>query len=133
MVFRSLVIALFISVFGFSGELPVNIQVKFIKIIAGSVGIPSVACKDSSMATELRAIGISVDNSSKVVYVSTDSELAQVKGKFVIVTRLELLPKGGAIAIVEEGGKPAIYLHMGNIAASGVTLSDTILKIGKRL
>ena len=40
---------------------------------------------------------------------------------------------GGSIAVVEEGGKPQIYLHMGNLAASGVTLSDAVLKIGKRL
>ena len=39
---------------------------------------------------------------------------------------------GGCIAIIEEGGKPAIYLHMQNINASGVALSEAILKIGKQ-
>jgi hypothetical protein len=53
------------------------------------------------------------------------------KGKLIICPKLEWLPKGGSIAIVEEGGKPAIYLHMQNIGASGVTLSDAVLKIGK--
>ncbi len=114
-------------------DLPAGIQAKFIKIISASGGANAVACKDSTMAGEIKTAGFAVDGASKVAYAGSEGDLAAFKGKLIIVPKLEWLPKGGSIAIVEEGGKPAIYLHMGNIAASGVTLSDTILKIGKKL
>ena len=116
-----------------AADLPAGLQAKFIKIIAGSGGATAVACKDSGMASEIKGVGFNVDGGSKVAYAGSEGEIAGLKGKLIIVPKLEWLPKGGAIAIVEEGGKPAIYLHMGNIAASGVPLSDTILKIGKKL
>ena len=114
-------------------DLPAGIQAKFIKIISASGGANAVACKDSTMAGEIKTAGFAVDGASKVAYAGSEGDLAAFKGKLIIVPKLEWLPKGGSIAIVEEGGKPAIYLHMGNIAASGVPLSDTILKIGKKL
>ncbi len=119
-----------------AGELPAEVQAKFIKILAASAGSPGkVACKDSSVAGELGKVGVSPDPGSKVAWAGSEGEVKSLKaaGKLVLCGRLEWLPAGGAIAIVEEGGKPQIYLHMGNIAASGVTLSDTVLKIGKRL
>lgn len=115
------------------GDLPTGIQAKFVKIIAGSGGATAVACKDGAMTGEFKTVGLAVDGGSKVAYAGSEADLGAFKGKLIIVPKLEWLPKGGAIAVVEEGGKPAIYLHMGNISASGVTLSDTILKIGKKL
>ena len=118
------------------GELPAAMQAKFIKILAQSANSAGkVACKDSAVADELAKAGVTADGSSKVAWAASESEVKALKaaGKLVICGKLEWLPAGGAIAIVEEGGKPQIYLHMGNIAASGVALSDTVLKIGKRL
>jgi len=118
------------------GELPAEIQAKFIKILAASAGSAGkVACKDAAVAAELGKAGVSADPGAKVAWAASESEVKALKasGKLVICGKLDWLPAGGAIAIVEEGGKPQIYLHMGNIAASGVTLSDTVLKIGKRL
>ncbi len=116
-----------------AADLPGALQAKFIKIIAASGGASAVACKDAAMVGEIKQVGFGVDAGSKVAYAGSESELAAFKGKLIIVPKLDWLPKGGAIAIVEEGGKPAIYLHMGNIAASGVPLADSILKIGKKL
>ena len=119
-----------------AGELPAEVQAKFIKILAASAGSPGkVACRDATVAGELGKAGLSVDPSSKVGWASSESEVKALKaaGKLVLCGRLDWLPAGGAIAIVEEGGKPQIYLHMGNISASGASLSDTVLKIGKRL
>jgi hypothetical protein len=119
-----------------AGDLPADVQAKFIKILASSANSAGkVACKDATVAAELGKIGISADAGSKVAWAGSDAEVASLKGagKLVICGKLEWLPKGGSIAIIEEGGKPQIYLHMGNIAASGVTLSDAVLKIGKRL
>jgi len=118
------------------GELPAEIQVKFIKILASSAGSAGkVACKDGAVVAELAKVGVSVDGGSKVAWAANEAEVRSLKGagKLVLCGKLDWLPAGGAIAIVEEGGKPQIYLHMGNIAASGVTLSDSVLKIGKKL
>ncbi len=119
-----------------AGDLPANVQAKFIKILASSAGSAGkVACKDAALAGELAKVEVTADGGSKVAWASSEGEVKALKGagKLVICGKLEWLPAGGAIAIVEEGGKPQIYLHMGNIAASGVTLSDAVLKIGKKL
>lgn len=118
-----------------AADLPPAIQAKFVKILAAAAGSPGkVICKDSDVMGELEKLGVSQDASSKVAWAKS-GEVPGLKaaGKFVICSKLDDLPKGGSIAIVEEGGKPQIYLHMGNIAASGVSLSDSVLKIGKRL
>lgn len=119
-----------------SGDLPADVQAKFVKILASSANSAGkVACKDAAVAAELGKLGVGADSASKVAWAGNEGEVAALKaaGKLVICGKLEWLPKGGSIAIIEEGGKPQIYLHMGNIAASGVTLSDAVLKIGKRL
>ncbi|WLT31391.1 hypothetical protein [Geothrix sp. PMB-07] len=118
-----------------AGDLPPAVQAKFVKILAAAAGSPGkVVCKDGDVLGELEKIGVSQDSGSKVAW-ATGGDVKSMKaaGKFVICSKLDDLPKGGAIAIVEEGGKPQIYLHMGNIAASGVSLADSVLKIGKRL
>lgn len=118
------------------GDLPPATTAKFISILAKSANSAGkVACKDGAIKGELGAVGMSADDGAKVAWASSESEVKALKaaGKLVICGKLDWLPAGGAIAIVEEGGKPQIYLHMGHIAASGVTLSDAVLKIGKRL
>ena len=113
-------------------DLPPELQAKFVKIIcsnAGSAG--KVAVKDATMSAKLGEAGVAPDAAAKVAYAGSEAEIASYKGKLIICPKLEWLPKGGSIAIVEEGGKPAIYLHMQNIGASGVTLSDAVMKIGK--
>ena len=116
--------------------LPADVSAKFVKILAASAGSAGqVACKDSAVAAELTKAGVTVNPDAKVAYAASAGEVKSYKaaGKMVICGDLNQLPLGGAIAIVEEGGKPAIYLHMGNISGSGVVLSDAVLKIGKRL
>ena len=46
---------------------------------------------------------------------------------------LEFFLLGACIAIVEEAGKPQLYLHSANTKASGVTVSDAIMKIAKKI
>ena len=119
-----------------AGELPPETQAKFIKILASSAGSAGkVVCNNGALAGELGKVGVSPDPGSKVAWASSEAEVKSLKGagKLVICGKLEWLSAGGSIAVVEEGGKPQIYLNMGNIAASGVTLSDAVLKIGKKL
>ena len=131
---RKLWVALLFTATVFGADLPAEIKAKFVKIIASTSGVSQVLCKDAAVASSLGQLGIAIAD-SKIAWASTTSEAKTYasQGKLVICSSLADLPAGGAIAVVEEGGKPAIYLHMGNIAKSGVTLSDSILKIGKRL
>lgn len=119
-----------------AGDLPADMQAKFIQILAQSAGSAGkVACKDPAIVAALGTKGVTVDPGAKVAWAASEAEVKAMKaaGKLVLCGKLEWLPAGGSIAVVEEGGKPQIYLHMGNISASGVTLSDAILKIGKQL
>jgi hypothetical protein len=119
-----------------AGELPPAIQAKFVKILASSAGSPGkVACTSAALLPELSSQGMSADPGSKLAWAGTEAEVKALKGagKLVVCGHTEWLNAGGAIAVVEEGGKPQIYLHMSNISASGVTLSDAVLKIGKKM
>ena len=116
-----------------AGELPAPIQAKFIRILASSAGSAGkVNCANAGLAEELGKVGVNADTGSKVAWASTEGEVKSLKaaGKLVICPKLEWLPAGGAIAIVEEAGKPQIYLHIGHITDSGLTISDSVLKIG---
>jgi len=119
-----------------AGELPAPIQAKFIRILASSAGSAGkVACSNAALAEELAKVGVSADPGSKVAWASSEGELKAFKaaGKLVICPKEEWLAPGGSIAVVEEGGKPQIYLHMGHIGDSGVVLADSVLKLGKKL
>jgi len=119
-----------------AGELPAPIQAKFIRILASSAGSAGkVYCTNAGLAKELDKVGVTADTGSKVAWASTEGEVKSFKaaGKLVICPKQEWLPVGGAIAIVEEGGKPQIYLHIGHITDSGLTISDSVLRIGKKL
>jgi len=119
-----------------AGDVPLETKAKFIKILTGSAGSAGkVYCVHSDMIKELEKLGVAHDTGSKVAWGQDAAEIKKLKAekKLVICPQLDLLPLGGSIAIVEENGKPQIYLHMGNIANSGVTLADSVLKIGKRL
>ncbi len=117
-------------------DLPSDVQAKFIKILAGSANSAGkVACTDAGLQAELGKIGVNNDPGSKVAWAASEAEVKALKaaGKMVLCPKVEWLPLGGTFAIVEEGGKPQIYLHLGNLAASGVPVSDAVLKIGKKL
>jgi len=46
---------------------------------------------------------------------------------------LEWLKAGAAIAIVEEGGRPGLFLDSANAKASGVTVADAIVKLARKM
>jgi hypothetical protein len=134
---RLLPIALAVTAFGAqAGELPPEVTAKFMKILANAASTGgSVAASSPEHAAAFRAQGLSVSPFSKLAWASSLAELRNLKngGKLVVCGRVEWLAQGAGIALVAEGDKPAIYLHMGHISASGVSLSDTVLKIGKKL
>ena len=121
---------------GMAEELPPEVQARFIKILANNAGCAGkVDCRNPALAEELKKLGLTMDPTSRVAWASSEAEATalQAAGKLVICGRLGTLPMGGAVAIVKEGEKPQIYLHMGNLASSHVTLSDAVLKIGKKM
>lgn len=119
-----------------AGELPSAIQAKFAVLLSRLSGNNAkIACSDSKLAAEIKTAGGELDEGSKAAYALSVDEAKKYRaaGKLVICPKVEWLPEGGSIAVVEEGGKPQVYIHMGNVTASGATLSDSILKIGKKI
>lgn len=116
-------------------ELAPETQAKFLKILLSSTGQFGFACADPSFKAKLEASGIAVAPGFKMAWAETEAEAKALKasGKLVIVPNLAWLKHGGggSLAIVEENGKPQIYLNAANVKASGMTLSDTIVKIAK--
>jgi len=132
----SMILAAFVLTPIYAGDLPAEIQARFIKILANSANCGGrVGCKQPTLLPELAKLGIAVDSGAKVAWAASDVEAKALKsaGKLVICGKLEWLSAGAAIAVVDEGGKPQIYFQMSNLATSGVTLSDSVLKVGKRI
>lgn len=118
----------------FAGELPAETAAKLVKVVVNGAG-GKISCRDAAMKAALESNGVQTDGVSKVVWTSSVAEIKMLKsqGKLIITNRPEQLGMGAAIAIAEDGGKPKIYLHTGNLAASGVAISDAVLKIGEKL
>lgn len=113
-----------------AGDVPLGVAARFVKIISSG----KVACKDGSMVAALGTVGCAVDPGSKFAWGSSEGEVKALMaaGKCVITSKVEWLSSGGTIAIVEEGGKPQMYIHTGNLGASGATLPEAVLKVSKR-
>lgn len=114
-----------------AGELAPEVAAKLIKIIASATG-GKISCRDSGMKAALEAAGITVDGDSKLVWATNPVEIKMLRGRLVIVGRKEFLSAGAGIALVEDGGKPKIYLNQAAITASGVTMPDAIYKVGEK-
>ena len=119
-----------------AAELPLELQARAIRLILKSSGVgDKILCKDGALAAELAKQGVTADGGAKVAWANSEAEVKSLKnsGHLVLCGKLEWLPAGGSLAVVEENGHPAIYMHMSNIANSGVTLGDALLKIGKKM
>jgi len=113
------IILLFLLALGLGAQdLAPETEAKFLKILLSSTGQFGFACSDAGF---------------KMAWAASEAEARALKaaGKLVIVPKLAWLKAGAAIALVEEDGKPQIYLSAGNVKASGMTLSDTIVKMAK--
>jgi hypothetical protein len=113
-----------------ASDVPAPISARFVKII--STG--KVACKDAEMAAALTAAGATIDPGSKFAWASSEAEVKALKaaGKCVLGNKLEWLTSGATLVIVLEGDKPQMIIHAGNLAASGASLPEAVLKVSKR-
>ena len=109
-------------------------EAKFLKILLASTGQFGFSCSDPAFKTTLEASGLAVAPGFKMAWAASEAEVKTLKasGKLVIVPKVAWLKLGGSIALVEEAGKPQIYINPANIKASGMTLSDTIVKMAKK-
>jgi len=114
---------------------PLETQAKFVKVLLSSSGQFGFACNDEGLKKKLEEMGVSVGPGFKYAWGSSEPEVRALKaqGRFIICPNVEWLKSGGCIAIVEEAGKPQLYLHSANTKASGVTVSDAIMKIAKKI
>ena len=116
-----------------AGDLAAPTLAKFIRVLLAGTATKGVACGDKELGGELANLGVATDPEAKVVWTDTEKDLARLarQGKLIICGTKALLAEGAAVALVAEGGHPAIYVNMKSLAASGLTLPDSIMKIVK--
>ena len=116
----------------FGSDLGAMGSVSYLFSKQGQIVVEGDQPEDKVMKAALEAVGVAVDDGAKVVWVTNPAQAKMLKtqGKLVVGPSPALLPAGGGIALVEDGGKPKILLQMANVSASGVTLPDALLKVG---
>lgn len=115
-------------------QVPASELATFLKVISASAGAPGrVACRDLDLAFELKKSGLSPDAKSPLAWAATPDQLRDylAEGKLVVVGDAALLKEGAGIAILREKGKPVIVVATRNLAATGVKLSDALLRISR--
>ena len=103
-------------------------------VITASAGAPGrIACRDIDLSMQLKKDGLSPDAKSPVAWAASAGQVASylAEGKLVVAGDAALLSQGAGIAIIKEHGKPVILVDSKNVAASGVTRSDALMKIAK--
>ena len=122
--------------FGMSAQsTSLETETKFVKVLLTSSGQFGFACNDPALKASLEAAGVSVGPGFKFAWGSSESEVVALKAqnRFILCPNVEWLKAGACMAIVEEAGKPQLYLHTANTKASGVTIADAILRIARKL
>lgn len=111
-----------------------DLQAKFVKVIARHASSKDrVAVTQAGLKAELEKLGVSIEASARVAYAGSLEEVKAMAAerKLVVCGNLAWLPQGASIAIVEENGKPAIYVHTGNLEATGIKVAPAIMRIGR--
>lgn len=115
----------------FAGELPAPTAAKFVALISRGAGENGkVQVRNPEMAAELGKAGGEPSTAGRVAWASSNDEvrILAMARKCVVTGDPRALSIGAAVAIYEDGGKVKIALNQKAIQASGVTLSDAILK-----
>jgi hypothetical protein len=114
-----------------AGELAPATAAKIIRVIVLGSGGSKVDCQNKEIAADLS--GVAIDPEAKVAWADTDKDVARLAklGKLVVCGNLDWLGSGASVAVVSEGGRPSITISPRNLATSGVTLPDPIVKISK--
>jgi hypothetical protein len=108
---------------------------KLLRVITGTEGAAAkVACTHGEMGMELRRIGVQVDPASEFAFAASEADLKTYlrEGKLVVSNSLDLLRGGAVLAMVMEGGKPALYIAT-QATRDQQRLPPAIVKAAKRL
>ena len=122
--------------FGMNAQAPaLETQTKFVKVLLTSTGQFGFACNDPALKASLEAAGVSVGPGFKFAWGSSEPEVVALKAqnRFILCPNVDWLKAGASMAIVEEAGRPQLYLHTANAKASGVVIPDAITRIAKKL
>jgi len=117
---------------------PLSVQelAALLRVLSTQAGFAGrIACRDLDMTIQLKKDGLSTDPRSAIAWAATAEQARSYKaeGKFVVCADSALFKEGASLAIVRENGKMGLVLHAANSQGTGVTLSDAILKVAKRV
>lgn len=107
-----------------------------LRVLTAQAGFAGrIACRDLDMTVQLKKVGLSTDYRSSIAWAATADQARayRAEGKFVVCADPALFKDGAAMAIVRENGQMGLVLHAANSQSTGVTLSDAILKVAKRV
>ena len=128
-------LALFCA-FGLDAQgVSLDTEAKFLKVLLSTTGQFGFACNDQGLTKKLEEMGVSVGPGFKLAWGSSEMEVRALRAqdRFVVCPSLDWLKSGACMAIVEEEGRPQLYLHTGNAKVIGMPLPDAILKIAKKI
>ncbi len=113
---------------------PLEVEAKFLKVLLTSTGQFGFACNDETLKAKLEEMGVSVGPGFKIAWATSEAEVKALKAqnRFILCANASWLRLGACLAVVDEGGRPKLYMHPENVKASGVTLPDNIVKIAMR-
>lgn len=115
-------------------KLPIPVAAKFLKIFCTTDGgSGKVACAQAEMKDELEKAGVSVDGGATFAWADSPGEMQTFlkESKVVVVSTLDLLRGGAQLAIVVEGGKPAVYIS--GSGKANFKIPGTIKKIARSI
>jgi hypothetical protein len=113
---------------------PLEVEAKFVKVLLTSTGQFGFACNDEALKARLEAMGISVGPGFKFAWGRSEEEVRALKAqnRFIVCPSVDWFRSGACLALVEEDGRPQLYLHLANTRASGVTVPDAIARIARK-
>ena len=113
---------------------PLDIQAKFVKVLLSSTGQFGFACNEPGLKARLEAMGVSVGPGFKLAWGSTEPEVRALKaqGRFILCPNPDWLKAGASLAILDDGGRPELFMDPANVKASGIVLPDAIAHLARR-
>jgi hypothetical protein len=107
---------------------------RILRVVAASSQTKNrVACTDAEVASELKLLGMEIDPLAKVAWTTNERDLMALvqDGHLVVCGKPAFLAKGASIALTQEGGRPTIYVSIGNVRASKMSLQGSFFKMAK--
>jgi hypothetical protein len=108
----------------------------FLRVISSAAGCPGrIACRDIDEAMQMKKDGLSPDAKAPVAWAASPAQIKAylAEGKLVVSGDPAAFKDGVSIVVAKEHGKPVVVIDTRNAAASGITLSDALMKIARHI